>query len=233
MALNPNIRSRMFHVGGKPMKTWNCFIGCSFDCTYCNAKKTALTRLKHSPRYGKGFVPHEIESDLERSFSPGDFVFIAYMGDISFASFSFIAKIMHRVAAQPEVNFLVCTKNPAAYRVWPRPFPANLVLGATIESTYDLELSKAPSPYERYQYMLYIPHPRKFVSIEPICDFDPPEMLRWMRALQPEIIEVGADNYNNHLQEPSWFRVEILLNGLKEICSNVVEKVGLHRLENK
>ncbi len=233
MAQRPESRSRMFQVGGRPMKTWNVFVGCEFDCTYCNARKTALTRLKNVPRYCDGFVPHQVESELERRFSPGDFVFIAYMGDISFANSHFIAKILNKVIAQPEVTFLVCSKNPMQFRVWPRPLPANLLIGTTIETTDDLELSRAPSPYERYQAMLYLPHPRKLISIEPICDFDPSEMLRWMKQLKPEIIEVGADNYHNHLPEPPWHKVQLLLDGLREICPTVVEKVGLRRLEKK
>src|SRR3989304_7657293 len=112
MAQQPEPRSRMFHIGGKPMRTWNCFVGCNFNCTYCSARKTALTRLKNSPRYCDGFVPHRVEIDLNRSFRPGEFVFIAYMGDISFASADFIAEILERVAAQPDVNFLVCSRNP-------------------------------------------------------------------------------------------------------------------------
>jgi hypothetical protein len=230
MAQQLESRSRMFQVGGKPMKTWNCFVGCLFDCTYCNARKLALTRLKNSPRYLNGFAPHQIDSDLKKTFSPGEFVFIAYMGDISFVNSHFLAAILGRVAEQPHVNFLVCTKNPRAYRYWPPPLPSNLILGVTLETTYDLELSNAPAPYERFQHLLAVSHPRKFISIEPICDFNLPEMLRWVKLIRPEIVEVGADNYSNNLPEPPWLKVQGLLKGLQSICPTVVEKKGLHRL---
>ncbi len=233
MASMPELRSRMFQVGGKPMKTWNVFVGCLFDCTYCNARKLALTRLKNSPHYKLGFSPHNIEERLNTKFIPGDYVFISYMGDISFCDSHFLAEILKRVEAQPKVNFLVCTKNPRIYLVWPHPLPANIIFGTTIETTYDLELTNAPSPYERYQYLLFIPYPRKLVSIEPICDFDLLEMLRWMSKLKPEIIEVGADNYRNNLPEPPWRKVQGLLDGLRSICPTVVEKAGLHRLEKR
>jgi hypothetical protein len=223
----------MFWVGGKPMKTWNCFTGCLFECTYCNARKTALTRLKNSPRYCEGFVPYEVDWLLSKKFTPGEFVFIAYMGDISFASRPFVMKILHRVEEQPGVNFLACSKNPMKYRLWPVQLPANLYLGATIETTEDHHLSKAPPPPARYLVMSTIAHPRKFISIEPICDFDLDMMFRWMAAIKPEIIEVGADNYNNHLPEPPWEKVYKLLIGLKNICPIVVEKVGLRRLEQR
>ncbi|GAG76771.1 unnamed protein product [marine sediment metagenome] len=52
-----------------------------------------------------------------------------------------------------------------------------------------------------------------------------------MRIINPEIIEVGADNYSNHLPEPPWWKVEALLNNLTNICPRVMEKEGLERLK--
>jgi len=233
MVQRPESRSRMFQVSGKVMRTWNCFVGCLYDCTYCNARKTALTRLKNSPRYRNGFSPHLVQEEMGKKFPPGEFVFIAYMGDISFVNSHFLAKILNKVSAQPDVNFLFCTKNPMKYRLWPANLPANLYLGATIESTENYGLSRAPSPADRYLAMCYLEHPKKFISIEPVCDFDLDTMLSWMAQINPEIIEVGADNYHNNLPEPPWGKVERLLNHLKSICPTVVEKVGLHRLEGK
>jgi len=80
--------------------------------------------------------------------------------------------------------------------------------------------------------MRALDHPKKFISIEPICDFDLDEMLSWMEEIKPDIIEVGADNYHNDLPEPPWEKVEKLLAGLKTICPTVVEKDGLDRLCN-
>ncbi len=224
-------RSRMFQIASKPMRTWNCWVGCGFNCTYCNARKTALTRLKHSPRYQDGFNPHLVESELGRKFKPGDFVFIGYMGDISFASLTVIVDLCRRIAEQPEVNFLFCTKNPLCYHYWRVAWPMNLHLSATIETNRDYHLSTALAPIYRYGAMRTLAHPKKLISIEPICDFDLGEMLTWMKDISPSIIEIGADNYHNHLPEPKWYKVQSLLNGLRNICPIVVEKNGLHRLE--
>jgi hypothetical protein len=215
------------------MKTWNIFVGCRFNCSYCSARNLALTRLKHSPRYQGGFEPHVIESEITRQFKPGDFVFIAYMGDISFADPTDVNFILAKVGRNPEVRFLMCTKDPMFYRKMGRPLPPNLYLGTTIETNRDYKLSLAPDPFERYDALLYFPHPHKFVSIEPICDFDLVRLFLWITRLKPEIVEVGADNYHNGLPEPSWEKVEKLLRGLRDHGINVVEKVGLHRLEGK
>lgn len=227
--------SRMFTIptagGFKTMKTWNVFVGCRFNCTYCNARKTALTRLKNSPRYRNGFSPHLVESELDRRFTPGDFVFVGYMGDIAFAPLPVIVDLLRQISAQPEVKFLFCTKEPRMYLQWDLPWPSNLYLGATIETDKDLGLTEAPSPSQRYNSMRYLNHPRKFISIEPICDFNLIRLLKWMYDISPEIIEVGADNYHNGLPEPPWSKVQDLLKALRDFCPNVIEKVGLHRLE--
>jgi len=48
--------------------------------------------------------------------------------------------------------------------------------------------------------------------------------------INPEIVEVGADNYNNNLPEPSPYKVNILLTELRKFGRTVIEKQGLDRL---
>ena len=74
------------------------------------------------------------------------------------------------------------------------------------------------------------PHDRKFLSIEPVMDFDLSVMLAWAGILQPDIVEIGADNYHNHLPEPDGKTIKALIQGIKELCPVVVEKPGLERL---
>ena len=221
----------MFLINGKPMQTWNVFVGCRYDCIYCNARKSALTRFKHADRYKDGFNPHLVEEELWKRFSPGQFVFIGYMGELSFASQKEVEIILQLVRGYPEVRFLFCVKNPACYQQWGADYPDNLYLGATIETDIDYGLSKAPSPYKRFLAMASLPHPKKFISIEPIMEFRLNRLISWLREIKPDIIEVGADNYHNHLQEPSWCKVQELLGCLRDICPTVVEKPGLERLK--
>lgn len=225
-------RSRMFQVGGKPMVTWNVFVGCDFQCTYCNARQLALTRLKNSPRYKDGFKPHLVEEELKRTFRPGQFIFVAYMGDISFASQHEVNKIVTRIRQFPETNFLVQSKDPDCFFRLGIPAPQNVYLGTTIETNRDYHLTKAPSPIKRLYGLKYYQLNRKFLSIEPIMDFDIDHLTGWVELLQPDIIEIGADNYHNSLPEPPWEKVEKLLEGLENICPTVVRKVGLERLQH-
>jgi len=222
----------MFTIPGSTerMKTWNVWVGCRHDCTYCSAARLAATRLKHIPRYEEGFKPHLVEKEMGKKFHPGDFVFCAYMGDISFAHREVVRAILENISRQPEVRFLFCTKNPLVYWDWQLTYPPNLYLGATIESNIDHGVSKAPSSFSRYRAMKVLDHPHKFVSIEPLLDFHVGTMVDWMKEIGPELIEVGADNYNNGLCEPMAWKVSWLLEILREFCPTVVEKQGLERL---
>ena len=224
--------SRMFLIDGKPMTTWNIFVGCKFECTYCNARKAALSRFRHSERYRDGFRPKYIKEELRRRFKPGEWVFVAYMGDIACASREVVINILERIQDFPETNFLFCTKHPLIYWFWHLAWPDNCHLGATIETTEDYKLSLAPIPRERYRAMIAaeLEGKKKFISIEPIMDFKWATMVKWMEEIKPSIIEIGADNYQNRLKEPPPWKVKALLRDLKGICPVVVEKPGLERL---
>lgn len=220
--------SRMFK---SVTKTWNVFVGCRFDCTYCNARKAAETRLRHIPRYSDGFTPKLVEEELNRKFKPGEFIFVAYMGDIFWASSHEVERILERIKQFPDTCFLIQTKSPSTFFTFPSPIPSNVVLGTTIETNRDFHTTEAPLPIDRFRQLAENPHPHKFLSIEPIMDFDLNVMTVWIDALKPQIIEVGADNYHNHLPEPPWEKVEALLERLRAICPIVMEKEGLERLK--
>lgn len=215
-------------------RTWNVFVGCLYECYSggCWARKLALGKLNHLPRYSDGFKPKLILSELSKTFKPGEFVFVSSMGDISFATTPEILLILNRIEQFPLTNFLIQSKNPEKFIDWRVDFPKNVYLGTTIETNRNYHLTKAPPPLNRYMYLTASYHPNKFLSIEPIQDFDLEVLVDWVRTINPKIIEVGADNYNNNLPEPPWQKVEELLEQLSNICGRVIEKEGLERLKH-
>lgn len=225
--------SRMFQIDGRPMQTWNPFSGCLFQCAYCWARPLALGRLKNRGKYANGFDPTFHPETLTKRFKPGSFVFISSMGDISFAKTSDVARILELVRGFPQTSFLFCTKDPGGYLQWEdMGFPDNLYLGATIESNrvYD-SISKAPAPMKRYLALGAVKHPRKFVAIEPVMDFNLLILVKWLKGIAPEIVEVGADNHGHSLPEPAPEKLGRLLEELRTFVPTVVEKAGLDRLK--
>jgi len=218
---------KMFTYQGKRLKTWNPFTGCKFNCSYCWARKLAEGKLNNS--YPNGFIPEFHPDRLKVSFKPDDFVFVCSMGDISFTTLEQYDQIDTVIQKFPDTKFLLCTKHPDIY-VCGYPFPDNVYHGVTLETNRDTPMSKAPSPETRYQIMTLDKHPHKFISIEPIMDFDLIEFSNWIYDINPEIVEIGADNYNNNLPEPSSDKILKLVDILTLHGVNVVQKQGLERL---
>lgn len=226
--------ARMFTIDGKRMRTWNPISGCLHSCTYCWARKLAETRLKGSPRYKDGFQPTFHAEDLKKKFKPGEFVFVTDMGDAWgwWTPRDQLEQVIEVERKFPETRFLNQTKSPMSFHRF--QFPGNTVLGTTIETNryfpqfYVGQGVGAPS--DRMGWMASLAHPHKFVSIEPIMDFDLEEFVRWIGHIRPEIVEVGADNYGHHLPEPDGMKVVSLLNALREFVPQVIMKDGLERL---
>ncbi len=56
---------------------------------------------------------------------------------------------------------------------------------------------------ERAKAMIDLQYDRKFISIEPIMDFDLEIFAKWIEDIAPIHVAVGYDNWNNRLPEPS------------------------------
>lgn len=214
-------------------RTWNVFTGCEFGCTYCWVDQLLKGRLRDTVKYRDiGKKPMFHPKELRKTFKPGEFVFVAAMGDIRFMNYTQLKEVLIVVQKYPDTNFLLQTKDPAEFldgRTW----EINIYQGSTFETNRTTALfSKAPEPVERYHYFALNNHPHKFISIEPVMDFDLDIFTSWILDINPDIVEVGADNYHNNLPEPPWDKVESLMSALREVGIKVVEKDGLRRLQN-
>ena len=216
-------------------RTWNVVTGCRYECPYCCVRKNVIPRLAESKKYkGVGFLPAIHRKELLKQFKPGERIFVSFMGDLfqDCIPDEWIKEILDRITEFPETEFLLMTKNPARYGVWQSKFPSNIILGTTIETNMRTFAGYAPDRLSRFQNIYRVRWPRKFISIEPIMDFDPIVFKYWILHIHPETVEIGADNYHNHLPEPSWEKVENLMSALRESGIQVIEKKGLERIKH-
>ena len=109
-------------------------------------------------------------------------------------------------------------------------FPENSILGCTIETNRDMpEISMAPRPIERMKAMSLLGG-RKFITIEPVLDFDVDIFARWIAAIRPEFLNLGADSKGHNLPEPPIEKINALVEKLREYGIELREKHNLKRL---
>ena len=225
--LNQKKHGRMFSI---VTGTWNPISGCLFNCNYCWAKDLAITKLKNTKRYSKGFTPSLNETEFKVNFAKGDLIFVSDMGDM-FADFirsEWIMQVFSHISKFPEADFLFMTKNPKRYVDLLPHIPKNAILGATIETTNDEiiqvdKVSNAPLPSQRYKAMKELVWERKIVSIEPVLDFNLNTFVGWIEDINPFLVYIGYDNYCHKLREPTLKQTTELMQNLSR-TSLVIRK---------
>jgi protein gp37 len=164
-----------------------------------------------------------IKNELEtRLVTPdGKIIFVQSCGDL-FASdvkAEWINMILGRIAQFPKQRFLVQSKNPGRFADF--VIPPNCILGTTLESNINYELSHAPIPARRFECLLRVKGCHDvMVSVEPVLCFDLEVFVSWFKALSPLFVSVGADSGGNCLNEPSMGELLALiqrLNGFTEV----------------
>jgi hypothetical protein len=177
-------------------KTYNPFLGCHFDCVYCESSFKKV--LKWIARRSKcqdcfNYTPHEHPERLKTSSIPSaKIVFVFGQGDITFCrpeyvrrTFSVIRKHKPRV---PKAYYFQ-SKNPKCLEQYIGEYPRNSILVTTLETNRDEvygTVSKAPVPSVRFRDFYELDFPRKVVTIEPVMDFDYEELLKWMIMLRDQ-----------------------------------------------
>ena len=106
----------------------------------------------------------------------------------------------------------------------------NTILGTTIETNRKTP-SKAPHTQNRRDAMKDI-YNRKMVTIEPIMDFDLEILVDWIRLIKPEFVNIGADSKGHNLPEPSWDKIQRLIEKLEKF-TKVNLKDNLQRIKQK
>lgn len=145
----------------------------------------------------------------------------------------FISRILEHCRRWPLSTYVFQTKNPWSYSEWLEHLPPLVILGATVETNREIpDVSKAPTPLSRLAAMRNL-RQRKFLTLEPILDFDVEVLAGWIDRVRPEFVNVGADSKGHGLAEPTFEKVLQLIERLKRWGIEIREKNNLGRLKEK
>lgn len=203
-------------------KTWNPFVGCKFDCTYCGPSfKRQAKRQKQNCikcyQYTPHFHPHHL---FKIPSTP--IVFACGTGDVSFCKPKNILKIIDAIKQHKgkiSQVFYFQSKKPACLKPFLKLLPKNVILVTTLETNRDTgykKISKAPVPSKRYRQFLALNYPRKIVTIEPVIDFDVKPFAKWIIKIKPKYVWLGFNSKEKavSLPEPSKEKVQSLIEVL-------------------
>ena len=198
--------------------TWNAIKGaCPHDCSYCYMKK-----------WGKQSILHFDEKELKTDLGAGNFIFVGSSCDM-FAEdipLDWITKTINH-CSEYDNNYLFQTKNPSRLRLIHHDWH----ICTTIETnrSYPEIMRKSPDVWDRAKWMGLLPHKNKYVTIEPIMDFDFDDLVFLIKSFNPIQVNIGADSGNNNLPEPESDKLMDLIEAINSF-SVVKEKKNLERL---
>lgn len=202
--------------------TWNTIKGkCYHDCSYCYMK-----------RWG-GLNPVRFdEKELRADLGSNNIIFVGSSCDMFAKDIpqNWIIQTLKHCRKFETNSYLFQTKDPR------RMFVFNELLSdfdrvcTTIETNrrYPDIMNNCPSPYNR-AYGLSLFEFNRYITIEPIMDFDLPKMVDLMKFANPVQVNIGADSGNNNLPEPSKEKILQLINKLEKFTV-IKQKKNLKRL---
>ena len=196
--------------------TWNAVKGaCPHDCSYCYMK-----------RWGKLKPVRLDEKELKTDLGSGNTIFVGSSCDMFAADIP--AEWIQRVIDYCEKfdnTYLLQTKDPGRYLDF--NFSDKFILGCTIETNRRYPcMGNTPHTDDRALAMFCIKN-KKFVTIEPILDFDIVQLASFVFICGAEWVNIGADSGGNGLPEPSKEKIEQLI---KLLDSKITIKKNMKRI---
>lgn len=191
---------------------------CFHDCNYCYMK-----------RWGKLKPVRLDEKELKIPMTENNFIFVGSSCDMFAKDIpdGWIKRVLIHCSEYYN-KYLFQTKNPS--RIIENNLPINSVVCTTIETNrhYAKIMGNSPTPYARSLGMYCIDLP-KYLTIEPILDFDIKEMIEIIKTVNPVQVNIGADSGNHKLPEPTKEKVIELIQELQKFTT-IHRKTNLKRL---
>jgi len=126
-------------------------------------------------------------------------------------------------------EYLFQSKNPYRFMEFIEYFPQSIFCTTIETNRIYSEMGNTPTPKNRAEGMWLLDEYKRYVTIEPIMDFDVGELVELIRLCHPEQVNIGADSKGNNLPEPSKKKILELIEELKEFTI-IDQKRNLDRL---
>lgn len=201
--------------------TWNTIKGqCPHGCTYCYVK-----------RWGKQKPVRLDENEFKTDLGNGNFIFVGSSCDMFACGIrdEWITDTLNHCGSFKN-TYLFQSKNPKRFKDFEIYLPSRTRVCTTIETNrYYKEMGDTLRTEARSEDLHDLEGWQKYVTIEPIMDFDLEDMVNLIRWCNPVQVNIGADSGNNHLPEPPKEKIIDLINALKEFTT-IDQKKNLARL---
>ena len=205
--------------------TWNTIKGeCPHGCGYCYMK-----------RWGKQPPLHFDEKELKTDLGKGNFIFVGSSCDMFADGVDYFWKeqTLDHCLKYTENKYLLQTKSPDRLFTFLNKMKDNFFICTTLETNrmYKSIMNNRRPPKDRSLSLSLINHIKKFITIEPIMDFDLPEFITMIKRCNPIQVNIGADSSpkRNKLPEPPKEKILELIEELEKFTT-VVQKKNLRRL---
>lgn len=208
--------------------TWNAIKGaCPHDCSYCYMKKW---KNQKPVRLDEAEFK-EFDKDMVK-YGEGQFIFVGSSCDM-FAKnipYEWIIKVIQHLIKYDN-TYLFQSKNPKGFDVLAIENVERFILCTTIETNrvYPEIMRNSPDPVDRAIQFGRIPIEKKYVTIEPVMDFDINSLVSMIEICKPIQVNIGADSGGNKLPEPDKNKVNELIEAL-DVFTKVKLKKNINRI---
>jgi hypothetical protein len=211
--------------------TYNPLAGkCLHACPYCSSNKFIYPVLKE--KYSGPIRLDDKEMDCK--LGKGNFIFVCGQNDLFAEGIpsEMILRVLIKCYNNSENKYLFQTKNPSRIIEFEHYIRDESIVCTTIETNRDYKINimgETPYPFDRADGMAQL-DVKKFVTIEPIMDFDLIQFVELVKSCNPIQVNIGANSYSKvKLPEPSRDKVSELIDELKQF-TEVHLKNNLNRL---
>jgi protein gp37 len=183
-------------------------------------------------RWGKQNPLHLDEREMRTDLGSVNYIFIGSSCDLWAESVprEWISRILSQVCKYRKNDYLFQTKNPRRYFDFVDCYDFNMHFGITLETNRCYSpMGNTPVPEIRKRFFRDFFNWDRFVTIEPIMDFDPFIFIPMIKDIRPSSVNIGADSGRNALPEPPREKVLELIEELKTF-TKVVCKPNLKRI---